>query len=174
MKPRAAKISSYFRWWEVLLLAAGVLGLLGLVWGPRLTINYTSSVPRGLYRVTGVAPGKGDFTIVRDERILKFAAKRDYIISGTPIGKRVVATEGDRACVKESGVYINGSKVPHSRPLMFDSEGRRMPSLRRCRRLTTDEIFLMGDKRKSFDSRYFGAVTPDAPTLVPLFTSDRF
>jgi type IV secretory pathway protease TraF len=146
----------------VLPLALGLTGLAGLAAAgraepPRLLVNETASLPRGIYlRVSGPpAPGR----IVALPAPAESQAYLDRL-GATPrtrLLKRVAATGGTAVCASAGWLAWPQGAV---RVLVRDRQGRPLPSWRGCRRLAPGELLLLGDTPASFDSRYFGPV-PD-------------
>ena len=148
---------------------------LALLWaGPELAVNYSESIPRGLYLVKPEQPGRGDYTLLNNDSLLTIAFRRGYLPRHIPIGKKVVAAGGDTVDVQESGVWINDLLYPNSKPLDIDSRGQAMPKIRGRFILAKDQIFLLGEHPHSFDGRYFGPVSikDSHHILSPFFTLD--
>lgn len=82
--------------------------------------------------------------------------------------KRVVACAGDKIDTNQSGVFINGALAPKSKIFQFDSNQNPLNFKPISKILGKDEIFVMGDHIRSFDSRYFGVVniTRDQVTKI--------
>ncbi len=146
-----------------------VFGLiaLGLVcYLAGLKINTTKSIPVGIYRLTDVPVGKGEYVIFCPPQTALFdeARERGYIGAGFCPGnygymmKRVLATENDRIVSTDEGLRINGSLLPLSKPLETDQTGRMMPRYSfNHYKLGKTELLLMSDvSPTSFDGRYFG------------------
>jgi conjugative transfer signal peptidase TraF len=143
--------------------AASALGLIALptlvTAGPLLVWNASASAPIGLYAVTPPrALARGDMVVVwlpGPARAL--AARRHYLPANVPAVKRIVAITGDRVCAKGSHIRVGvATIVPR---LAHDRAGRLLPAWNGCRRLGSNELFLlMADAPASFDSRYFGPV----------------
>lgn len=153
-----------------LALGAGVVAC--LFFGLRFSINYSSSIPKGLYLVENAPPSVGNYTLLTDSTILHFAESRGYILAGTAIGKKIVAGPGDTARVSQKGVFVNGVKIPLSKPLAYDSKGRKMSVCYGSVVLDSLHVFLMGHNPRSFDSRYFGPIKISSLkyTLQPVLT----
>jgi len=127
---------------------------------PPLVINESASLPPGLYRRVSALPRRGDIVAVRPP-----AAARAYLATlGAPrdqqLLKRVAALPGDRVCAGAEGLRWPGGVLAPVAPT--DRRGVALPQWRDCRRLTPDEILVLGDSRSSFDSRYFGPIPPAA------------
>jgi len=164
-QPRAAPWSRATR--EVWRMA-GPLTVLGACWLAGLRLNVTGSLPVGLYFVSRAAPNRGSLVLVcLPVWVAAFAKARGYVPQGgscpeglVPVGKRVCALPGDTVTVTPTGLLVNGTPVPNSRPLGWDHEGRPLPRLEVGRYVVRPgALWLVSSySRFSFDSRYFGAV----------------
>jgi conjugative transfer signal peptidase TraF len=148
-----------------------------------LRYNRTPSLPRGFYSSAVVeqselAPGQIVLICPPEETAL-FALERGYIRKGacpsgvSPLGKVVVAMEGDTVVVDERGVSVNGFEVPFSQPLFEDSIGRPIWPVLGTIVVPEDQVYVLSNYHgRSFDSRYIGPL-PAADvsrTLEPLLT----
>jgi conjugative transfer signal peptidase TraF len=143
---------------DKLLLVVGAAIIGWLLFGPRFTINFTDSIPEGLYLVTNGGAGRGDYTIITDHAILKRARERGYLEKGVFIGKKIGGIPGDTVIETRRGVFINGRKIPFSKPLHRDSQGRRLYPVYACYLLGAGQYFLISENPRGYDSRYFGPV----------------
>jgi type IV secretory pathway protease TraF len=84
------------------------------------------------------------------------AARRRYLPLGIPAIKRVAAISGDRVCASGDIIQVNGDFAAVR--MRADYLGRTLPQWQGCKRIRPDELFLLNDNSKSFDSRYFGPV----------------
>lgn len=112
----------------------------------NLKFNITSSMPLGIYQIQNTTPKKGDlviFKLLQNNKILL---------------KRVVAANGDFVKVDKNGVFINENLVTNSNIFKFDTKGNPLKNANINTNLQQNEIFVMGDHEKSFDSRYFGII----------------
>lgn len=145
--------------WAVLGVAVFMLGALALLarQTPALAlVNESPSLPRGVYaRVPA-----GD--IVRGSTVAfpQPERARAYLASlGMPaevaLIKRVAGVGGDRICSRGGWVATPTSIMTVQER---DRRGAVLPRWTGCRRLSADEVFLVGDTAGSFDSRYFGPV----------------
>lgn len=145
--------------WAVLGVAVFLLGALALL--ARQTralalVNESPSLPRGVY---GRVPA-GDIVRGAIVAVPQPAPARAYLASlGMPADvvliKRVAGGGGDRICAQgERVVTPTAVMTVHQR----DRRGVVLPKWTECRRLTADEMFLVGETDGSFDSRYFGPV----------------
>lgn len=145
--------------WRVAGLAMVLLGCMALIDRevPALAlVNESSSLPKGLYlRRPGASPERASIVAVPQP-----TEARPYLGAlGAPAGmlliKRVAAVEGDVVCRRGEQVTVAGRTV--AAPTR-DRRGVALPIWTGCRRLETDDLFLLGDTASSFDSRYFGPV----------------
>ena len=148
--------------WAVLGVAVFMMTCVGLVLEhvPALAlVNESPSLPKGVYvRQPGGTPDRDAIVAVPQPRAIQ-----PYLFGlGMPaevlLIKRVAAVGGDVVC-RHDGVVA----TPHHvvRALVRDSRGVDLPTWAGCRRLASDELFLLGDTPSSFDSRYFGPVRRD-------------
>ena len=99
-----------------------------------------------------------------DKEIAKLTADRHYVTAGNcafqsaPIGKKVVAAQGDLVKIDGDGIEINGVLLTYSKPSEYDNLQRRMPVFSMHRYLDNDEFIVASAKNNSYDSRYFGIV----------------
>jgi len=162
-------------------LTIGGLGcLLVAVGGPiqtttRLVLNTTASAPLGFYWLLDTAPAVGDLALVRPPPPLaRWMASRGYLPSNVPLIKRVSAVGGQRVCAENHRVLIDERAVAVI--LKQDRVGRSLPSIAGCRRLTSDEVFLLNtDAPQSLDGRYFGPLPRQTVLgrLHPVWTWER-
>ena len=125
----------------------------------RFVYNPTESAPPGWYVVHPAAQLEvGDYVIAQlPHDIAVFAAKRDYLPRHVPVLKRIAATAGQRVCVRDGTVLIDGAAVATT--LTLDGKRRSLSSWSHCRRLEIGELFLLNARApSSFDSRYFGPI----------------
>jgi conjugative transfer signal peptidase TraF len=144
---RSATIAAVF--------AAAVLGTIVAPPPLRLLWNTTASTPIGLYAVTQATPKRGDLLVTRLPRDLELLAVSRAILSpSTPVLKPVAGLAGDVACRAGLVIRVNGRFAAIARA--HDHRGRRLPTWRGCRRLSTAQVFLLARHPDSFDSRYYG------------------
>jgi conjugative transfer signal peptidase TraF len=133
-----------------------------------LRIQHTGSLPRGLYREEAGAPVRGAIGMwCLPAGWATWARTRGYLGPGgcpggtEPVGKVVLATEGDTVVMRERGVWLNRRRVPSSRPLRRDGRGRVLPvASYGLYVLRAEEVWLWSPcTPRSFDSRYFGPVS---------------
>ena len=147
-----------------------------ILFGNRLIVNRTHSLPVGLYYWSDVPIKKGSIVLFKPDQstpLEQLGIERGYEARQLPLLKRVVALEGDVVSVSSSGVSINGQVLPNSAPLFHDETGRPLAMTQLDHfRLGTDQAFLMGVTPTSWDSRYFGPVSLSrcSGSFVPVLT----
>ena len=122
-----------------------------ILFGHRLIVNRTHSLPVGLYYLSDVPIKKGSIVLFKPDQstpLQQLGINRGYEARKLPLLKRVVALAGDVVSVPSSGVSINGQLLPNSAPLLDDEAGRPLAMAQLDRfRLGTDQAFLMGVTR---------------------------
>lgn len=102
-----------------------------------------------------------------------YALARGYLARGrceggaAPLGKIVLGLPGDTVWVSQDSIRHSGG-VPVFAPLQrYDRQGRRMDNAQGLHVLRSDECFVVSTfNLYSYDSRYFGPVTCEAPFVV--------
>jgi type IV secretory pathway protease TraF len=124
---------------------------------PLIIWNASPSVPIGWYLVAKRQPNLGEIAVIRPpEWIEIYASSRGYLPLQTPLLKPVRAIENALVCRIGRYVFIDGNMV--ARAKFLDTNHRMLPVWNGCRTLKSDEIFVLGLHRDSFDSRYFGPI----------------
>ena len=130
----------------------------------KLILNTTASVPIGLWwRVDGPLALR-DVVRVPIEAFKatdwvpeEYWRKNAWGHNKTFL-KRIAGLSGD---IIEAGEYgllrINGQLIPNSAPLSTDRAGRPLKAYPLPVRLESDELWLLSDSPRGFDSRYLGA-----------------
>src|SRR6202008_1867734 len=147
-----------------------------ILFGHRLIVNRTHSLPVGLYYWSDSPIKKGSIVLFKPDQSIapeQVGFDRGYEARELPLLKRVVALAGDVVSVSSSGVAINGQLLPNSAPL-FDDEAGRPLAMAQLDHFTlgTEQAFLMGVTSTSWDSRYFGPVSLArcSGSFVPVLT----
>ena len=150
--------------------AAALAIAVGLVtYGVRgnFQFNLTSSLPIGVYRRIPGAPARGDVIVAcLPHHAGEFARGRGYVWRGdcpggaAPVGKTVLAVQGDTVRATPQSLFVNGTPVPNSRVLARDSRGRPIPHYPFGSHIVgPGEVWLFSPYHPlSFDSRYFGPI----------------
>ncbi len=146
-----------------------------------IRLNYTRSLPRGLYLESYFDPGvarRGELVAAcPTEEVARTVA--EYLPRGScpggviELAKHLAALPGDTVVVDSTGVWIGGSLLPNSEPLFQDRRGHPLnPRLGR-HVLGPGQYWLFSNRIKtSFDSRYLGPVDDVRSALRPLLVED--
>jgi conjugative transfer signal peptidase TraF len=150
----------------------------------RLRINFTASMPIGIYSLTPLPPRavKRGMLVAAcaPARAEEFGRQRGYLTAGPCAAdaelllKVVAAVAGDEVLVTSRGVAVNGCALPHSRALPYDRSGRRLMSWASgSYRLEKGEILLYAPDLRSWDSRYWGpaAASGVVALAIPLLVT---
>jgi conjugative transfer signal peptidase TraF len=124
---------------------------------PLVIWNASKSVPIGWYLVAKRKPNLGEIAVIRPpEWIEIYASARGYLPLQTPLLKPVRAIKGSIVCRFGRYVFIDGKRVARAKHL--DTNHRMLPLWNGCQTLKSDDVFMLGMYRDSFDSRYFGPI----------------
>lgn len=162
-------------------LAALILLELGYAMGLR--VNFTRSLPLGVYRAVDRPVQRGAYVRFCPPRYgsIALAMERGYLHEGDACGngylpmlKRVAAVGGTWINAQDDGVRVDGQLLPLSAHRAVDAAGRPMPRPAPARlRLAPSQLWVMSDTNPlSFDSRYFGPIERAwvMEVLVPVAT----
>ena len=139
----------------------------------KLIWNASASIPPGLYEITSADHlAAGDrVAIDPPEPLASFIVERGYLPRGVPLLKTIAAVSGQRVCRIGSRIIIDGEAIGQAREQ--DRLGRELPVWQGCRRVGTDEVFIMNAAvPDSFDGRYFGTtpITAVIGKALPIWT----
>src|SRR5450631_1320554 len=142
-----------------LIAAAGVLGCAQLA--ARLTLNVTTSMPRGLYWLAPTRPVQRGTVVYLPvpPPVRALVAERHYLPANFGLLKRVVALAGDRVCTEGQRYVVEDrllSPIPDR-----DHAGRPVIPYPFCSTVPPGHAFLAAAGDSSLDSRYFGPVSLD-------------
>src|SRR5258708_9765496 len=117
------------------------------LFGHRLIVNRTHSLPVGLYYWSDVPIKKGSIVLFKPDKstpLQQLGINRGYEARKVPLLKRVVALAGDLVSVSSSGISINGQLLPNSAPLFHDEADKPLAIAQLDQfRLGTDQAFFM-------------------------------
>jgi conjugative transfer signal peptidase TraF len=147
-----------------------------------LRFNATASMPMGLYRLAksdphALRPGSV-VAVCAPPATAELGRRRRYLSAGPCshnselLLKTIVASAGDDVMVAPDALYVNGCRLPHSRPLAVDRSGRPVEHWPFGHtRVPRSKIWVYADNERSWDSRYWGPVPVQnvIATAVPLF-----
>jgi conjugative transfer signal peptidase TraF len=167
MKPRTALFAGS--------VAFAALATLVVPMKHHLVWNASPSIPTGLYAIRGKASlHVGERVAIEPPSELRLLMReRGYLPDRLPLLKRVAAVSGQRVCRFAHGVTIDGELVGIARAR--DRAGRPLPAWFGCRRITSNELFVMNPAAPdSFDGRYFGPLKIDAVIgrAMPVWTDE--
>lgn len=144
------------------------LSIYGFTFLPKalnLWINVSASIPYGIYKRVDKFPQKNDYILFcLEDELAKLSVERRYTTTGNcsfqsaPIGKKVVAAQGDLVKISKEGIEVNGMLLSKTRPSTYDLLERKMPEYKMNRYLDNGEYIVASTKENSYDSRYFGIV----------------
>ncbi len=100
-----------------------------------LRLNFSGSMPLGMYWISHIKPKIGDWVAVcLPDRLAQFGLHRGYLHAGScsnhvePLFKQIAAMSGDIVSVNNNDVAINGLPLPHSATLAVDTLQRALAS----------------------------------------------
>jgi len=161
--------------------AAAIVGTSALtIFGSGLRINFTPSMPLGIYRLeplsaTGVVRGMV-VAVCAPDGAADLGRHRGYLATGPCsddtelLLKIVVGVPGDEVAVSAEGVAVNGCLLSDSRAIAEDGAGRRTSPWPSSDYRLDGQVWLYAGNPRSWDSRYWGPV-PEIGVLaraVPL------
>ena len=114
------------------LIALVVIALITsfILFGHRLIVNRTHSLPVGLYYWSDAPIKKGSIVLFKPDQstpLQQLGINRGYEARRLPLLKRVVALADDVVSISSSGVSINGQLLPNSAPLFGDCVSAPLP-----------------------------------------------
>ena len=138
-----------------------------------IIINYTASLPKGLYRLHPLPPDIERNMLIAlavPEHVQSMVYGRGWLLKGSLLLKPVAAVAGDRFRITDEGLSINKRYV--GPVYSYDTQGLPLPVLRTSYILKEGQVFLASPYPRSFDSRYFGPVDKKdiIAEVTPLFT----
>lgn len=147
-------------------------------------VNFTASMPPGLYRVVSRPIERGaTVTVCLDKHnaVVDQVIARGYFAAGPcpsgiiPFLKTVAAVPGDLVELDDDHVAVNGRSLPNTALMRFDGAGLPLPHVPRGQfRLKAGQLLLMATHSPySFDGRYFGPsrITDVVDVVTPVFTA---
>ena len=153
------------KWQKVTLWLALFSVSIFIIYGLGYRVNFTHSVPVGLWKLEGGEILREGYVQVAAniQPWYLLGTERKYYQSGARLLKKVVALEGDLVDYDTIGkiITVNGKVVPLSEVASRDGMGRAMPSMTFPVRLKPGEAWLASENKRGYDSRYFGPVSLD-------------
>lgn len=138
-------------------------------------LNWSESLPLGLWEVTNERPTVGVYVVLCPQEIRPFlqVGGVDCTNKLLPLLKQIVGVPGDTVEVNRIGVRVNGGPyLPHSVPQDYNGNGYPMEPVIGTHRIPPGMYWLAGQHPESYDSRYFGPVDGKRfiRTLKPMVT----
>lgn len=153
------------KWQKVTLWLALFSVSIFIIYGLGYRVNFTHSVPVGLWKLEGGAIFREGYVqvVANTQPWYLLGVERKYYQSGARLLKKVVALEGDIVDygTTEKLLTVNGKLVPLTETASQDSAGRDMPQMSFPVRLGAGEAWLTSENKRGYDSRYFGPVSLD-------------
>jgi conjugative transfer signal peptidase TraF len=124
---------------------------------PVLIWNASDSVPIGWYWVRKRPPNIGEIAVISPPGWVRlYASERGYLPADVWLLKPVAAKHPALVCRFGRYVFVNGKLVAKAKD--HDRMHRLLPIWKGCQTLKPNRIFVLGQHRDSFDSRYFGPI----------------
>ena len=164
-------------WASVAFIGVGAIVLSTAIDTPTVFLwNASPSAPIGLYRLQSIDHLEPCdlVAVAAPDPIAAFIAERGYLPPDIPLLKHVAGLPGQIVCRIGHSITVDGVSVGQAQHT--DSHGRPMPFWQGCRRITSDEVFLMNpDAENSLDGRYFGPIHHSAilSEAIPIWTADE-
>lgn len=158
----------------VLIFGAAVAALL---YFGGFTVNLSPSVPLGLWRRVDGPIQRGDIVEVPFEAFHSIGwvpeayHRQNDFGRVTPYLKRVAGLPCDMIEADKGGLLrVAGEIFPNSAPLSMDRAGNVMRAFPLPCHLASDEVWLLSDSPRGFDSRYLGPAERErCVKVVPVF-----
>lgn len=139
-------------------------------------VNMTPSVPLGLWRLDDSEITRGDVVQVPFDAF-EFTAwvpdiyRKKNSWGNVPYMKRVAGLPGDLVEISEEGFEVVAGKIISTSAIISaDGRGNRLQTFPLPVTLASDEVWLVSDIERGFDSRYLGpAKLSECRKAVPLF-----
>ena len=124
---------------------------------PLLIWNASESVPIGWYLIARRQPKIGEIAVIRpSEWVQNYASARGYLPQEVLLLKPVLASNPSIICRFGPYVFVDGKHVVKA--AIMDNKHRFLPVWKGCKALKPSQYFVLGRRRDSFDSRYFGPI----------------
>lgn len=145
------------------LIIVAVLSSVRIVVGPvRIVHNVTPSLPLGFYWLSNCEPSLGDLVVIETPKgVRQLVHDRKYLPAGDRLLKQMVAGPSSLWCVNEDRSFSVDGKV-FGEALLTDAQGASLPKVRGCFFVPPGHVLVATHHPRSFDSRYFGAVSTDS------------
>ena len=156
---------------EICLLVVDLMVIfLIAAWVVGLRVNITTSLPKGIYRLSSEDIERGDlvaFCLPPDNPFSSLAGERGYLGPGRcsnglrPLLKHLVGLPGDDLQIGNDELILNGVRLVGSKRPKLDRHGRDLPpSLLNDGLIPDGHVLVLAQEHVgSFDSRHFGLIS---------------
>lgn len=145
----------------------GALAAAGMLIPSRFAVSITPSTE---HRIFFLKKGPPTGELKRGAYVM-FDIRSKYIDHGTPHRaiKRIACAGGEELDTVGHDFYCDGREIAVAKDLSL--KGEELPRFHYSGKIPVDAVFVMGQHRDSFDSRYFGFVRQEEVKAVayPLF-----
>jgi len=145
----------------------GALVAAGMLIPSRFAVSITPSTEHRIFFLKK-RPSTGD---LKKGAYVMLDIRSEYVDHGTPhlIIKRIACTGGEVLNTVGCSFYCNGREIAVAKDLSL--KGEDLPRFRYTGEIPSDSVFVTGQHRDSFDSRYFGFLrkTEVKAVAYPLF-----
>ena len=145
----------------------GALVAAGMLIPSRFAVTLTPSTEHRVFFLKK-GPSTGE---LKKGAYVMLDIRSEYVDHGTPhlVIKRIACTGGEVLNTVGCSFYCNGREIAVAKNLSL--KGEDLPLFRYTGEIPSDSVFVTGQHRDSFDSRYFGFVRNEEVKAVacPLF-----
>jgi|GEM_PF-2800927 conjugative transfer signal peptidase TraF len=153
------------------------LGVVYLLHELGYRVNFTDSMPHGIYQIVPGKPGREDlitFSLAEDNPYFQISLERHYLgLNGNrPLLKTLAGLPGDSIEISAEGLCINSELLQHTQARSSDRYGRQLPIFLKSTVIPSAKgLALSTYTENSFDGRYFGLVDMDqVRRVLPILT----
>lgn len=150
-----------------LVLFIGALVAAGMLSPSRFAVTLTPSTEHRVFFLKK-GPSMGE---LKKGAYVMLDIRSEYVDHGTPhrVIKRIACTAGEELNVIGHDFYCDGREIAVAKDLSL--KGEELPRFLYNGKIPSDAVFVTGQHRDSFDSRYFGFVRNEEVKAVayPLF-----
>lgn len=161
----------------LILFCGHTLALVFLLHEVGYRINFTDSMPHGIYQIVPGQPSRGDlitFSLDAANPYFNISLERHYLgLNGNrPLLKILAGLPGDSIEISTDGICINSKLLPSTQARTTDRHGRRLPIFLKSTVIPSAKgLALSTYTENSFDGRYFGLVDMDQVLrVIPVLT----
>ena len=148
------------RWAIKVCVLTGCLMVSGALFASRFVIGVNPQSGLGCIDANLLLIDKADTTPKKGQIFAYRAMQAEPVYSnGTLMAKFLAAVPGDTVEVtRDYRILVNGQEFTRGLPLLIDVPVDELDRFIGRRTLQADEYWMLGDKPRSFDSRYWGPI----------------